>query len=232
MLMRGAFIVFEGADRCGKTTQANLLAERLRGRGGDRDVECIRFPDRDTAIGRVIDAHLASSAETETETETENDSASAAAAASVHLLFSANRWERARDIERKLRAGTTLLCDRYAYSGAAYASAKGLDMDWCQACDRGLPAPDGVLFFDLPAEDAATRGDFGAERYERVEFQNKVRGQFAKLRAEEEREHVRAAGGTAWHVLDARKDIHALHEDVCAIVEKIVAGRQIKRLWL
>jgi thymidylate kinase len=38
------------------------------------------------------------------------------------------------------------ICDRYAFSGVAFSSAKGLDLDWCMSCDRGLPAPDAVIF--------------------------------------------------------------------------------------
>lgn len=47
------------------------------------------------------------------------------------------------------------ICDRYAYSGVAFTSSKGLDLDWCKACDRGLPAPDCVIYLDIPVEDAA-----------------------------------------------------------------------------
>lgn len=42
MTPRGAFIVFEGLDRCGKTTQVDQLAERLRREG--RQVRCCKFP--------------------------------------------------------------------------------------------------------------------------------------------------------------------------------------------
>ena len=47
------------------------------------------------------------------------------------------------------------ICDRYAYSGVAFSSAKGLDLDWCKACDSGLPAPDCVIYLDIPVEEAA-----------------------------------------------------------------------------
>lgn len=75
---RGAFIVLEGADRAGKTTQCTRLVEHLRARG--LDARLWRFPDRSTTIGRMIDAYLKSQAELDD--------------AAVHLLFSANRWEK------------------------------------------------------------------------------------------------------------------------------------------
>eukprot|EP00850_Spirogloea_muscicola_P015883 SM000125S26088 [mRNA] locus=s125:236458:238042:- [translate_table: standard] len=99
----------------------------------------------------------------------------------VHLLFSANRWEKRRLMEALLLQGTTLVVDRYAYSGAAYSAAKGLDLHLCKAIDAGLPAPDLVLFLQIAPEVAATRGNYGEERYEKLDFQRAVADQFRKL---------------------------------------------------
>lgn len=85
-------------------------------------------------------------------------------------------------IEAQLKAGTTLIVDRYAYSGVAFSSAKGLDLEWCKNPDRGLLQPDLVLFLDLPIEEAQKRGGFGDERYETLELQTKVRSKFLELR--------------------------------------------------
>jgi len=70
---RGAFIVFEGIDRCGKSTQVDLLGKALS------NAKNIRFPDRTSAIGQMINSYLVSATNM-------NDQA-------IHLLFSANRWE-------------------------------------------------------------------------------------------------------------------------------------------
>ena len=100
MLKRGAFLVFEGVDRCGKTTQTKLLVEKLKQDG--RKVELMRFPgefsfllhvsfvfpflnanvkttDRTTTVGKMIDQYLKMGINL-------HDKA-------IHLLFSANRWE-------------------------------------------------------------------------------------------------------------------------------------------
>ena len=50
MLKRGAFLVFEGVDRCGKTTQTKLLVEKLKQDG--RKVELMRFP------GKFVSVHI------------------------------------------------------------------------------------------------------------------------------------------------------------------------------
>lgn len=51
---RGAFILFEGVDRCGKTTQANLLVESLKGAG--HEACFMRFPGEPFAARRLVSA--------------------------------------------------------------------------------------------------------------------------------------------------------------------------------
>lgn len=110
------------------------------------------------------------------------DSAAAAAAAVITLsVFVVWHLHHSRPASRllldKLLAGTTLVVDRYAYSGVAYSAAKGvpgIDIDWCKAPDRNLPAPDLVVYLRASNAVAAARPGFGEERYEKAEFQEKV----------------------------------------------------------
>eukprot|EP00727_Mastigamoeba_balamuthi_P003991 m51a1_g1359 putative protein zeu1 (214) ;mRNA; f:386456-387097 len=156
---RGAFICLEGIDHSGKTTQCELLARRLRELG--HSVASLRFPDRETHTGRVIDAYLRERAQVDDR--------------AVHLLYSANRWERRAELERQLLAGTTVVVDRYSFSGVAYTAAKGLDPAWCKAPEVGLTAPDVVVFLHLGVREAMERGaDKARERYETEAFQTRV----------------------------------------------------------
>jgi dTMP kinase len=140
---RGAFFLLEGVDRCGKTTQCQRLLQRLLQAGVA--ATAMRFPNRTTSTGQLIDSYLQ-------QTSNMDDRA-------IHLLFSANRWESADTIVQQLRAGTSIVCDRYAYSGVAFSSSKdNMDLEWCQAPDRGLPAPDCVIFLDMSTEQAEERG--------------------------------------------------------------------------
>ena len=75
---RGAFVVFEGVDRCGKSSQTKQLVEALNARGIAAELWC--YPDRTTDIGKMINAYLTNNADLSD--------------AAVHLLFSANRWEK------------------------------------------------------------------------------------------------------------------------------------------
>ncbi|KAK9131522.1 hypothetical protein Sjap_012009 [Stephania japonica] len=173
--VRGALIVLEGLDRSGKTSQCSRMHSYLVEQG--IPVELWRFPDRNTCVGQMISSYLANKSQLDDQT--------------VHLLFSANRWEKRSLMESKLKSGTTLIVDRYSYSGVAFSSAKGLDIEWCKAPEKGLLAPDLVLYLDISPEEAAERGGYGGERYERLEFQRKVSQQYRILRDE------------TWKIIDA-----------------------------
>lgn len=222
---RGLFFLFEGVDRCGKTTQARRLAEALA-LAGER-CELLRFPDRGSATGQLLDRYLTRQVELDDR--------------AVHLLFSANRWEAASRIAALLRAGVHVVADRYAHSGVAFSSAKpaGLALEWCQAPDAGLPMPDVVLFMDIPLEKAAARGGFGGERYETPEMQAAVRARFAALRGE-----VEALGGAPvceWVTVDAAGAIDDIHAGLRGLADRALAAaraeaaagapRPLRALW-
>ncbi|CAM9375562.1 unnamed protein product [Ectocarpus fasciculatus] len=211
---RGAFILFEGVDRCGKTTQANLLVESLKQAG--HDACFMRFPDRTTPIGHMINGFLQNTTDIDDRC--------------VHLLFSANRWEAESKIRELLKAGTTVVCDRYAYSGVAFSASKpvGLSVTWCKDPDRGLPAPDKILFLDISVEDAMKRGQFGEERYEKEEFQRTVRATFLALMEEDK------ASGVAWQLIDAKREIGSIQDEIQKIATSVVGeveGKEIGSLW-
>lgn len=166
-LSRGALIVLEGLDRVGKSTLAKKLVEHLE--RIRRPVCYYRFPERTTPVGRLIDEFLRTNA------KKVDDHA-------MHLLFSANRWELNKEIRDNLLKGTTVVVDRYSYSGIAYSSAKcGLNIGWCLEMEKGLPKPDLVLFLELPKEAQYRRPGFGDERFETEEMQERVRYQYGQL---------------------------------------------------
>ncbi|KAL0279991.1 UNVERIFIED_CONTAM: hypothetical protein PYX00_001423 [Menopon gallinae] len=163
-IKRGAFIVFEGCDRSGKTTQCRKLVEKLKTMG--IPAQQIQFPDRSTAIGKIIDDYLSKRIEL-------TDQA-------VHLLFTANRWENEPKMRELLLQGVTLVSDRYSFSGVAYSSAKpNLNLNWCQQPESGLPKPDVVFF--LKISSSCQRKGFGEERYETKEIQEQVHQNYLKL---------------------------------------------------
>lgn len=178
---RGLLIVVEGCDRAGKSSQCELLVKHLT----DQGVKTVlmKYPDRESSeTGRLIDAYLKGS-------KTINDQA-------VHLLFSANRWESMERLDALLKSNTTVVVDRYTYSGAAYSAAKGLDLEWCKQPDVGLLKPDCVILLDIDPVVASQRQEYGAERYEQLELQQRVRSNFHLL-------HKADSSVTPWHIIDA-----------------------------
>ncbi|KAG8927121.1 Thymidylate kinase [Tulasnella sp. 418] len=150
---RGAFIVIEGLDRSGKSTQAQALYQHLQDKLGASNVKLIKFPDRTTPIGKMIDSYLRSESELDDR--------------AIHLLFSANRWEAAYAF-----SGLSFTFSK---------NKPGLTYEWCLSPDIGLPSPDIVLFLDISPEKAKLRGGYGEERYEKEEMQKRVRDAFKRI---------------------------------------------------
>ncbi|KAI0761825.1 thymidylate kinase [Trametes elegans] len=211
---RGALIVVEGLDRSGKSTQTSLLEQRFKDAG--RPVRLVKFPDRTTPIGKMIDSYLRSQSEMDDH--------------AIHLLFSANRWELAPSIIESLNAGTTVICDRYAFSGIAFSAAKNkpdMSYEWCRSPDIGLPAPDLTLFLDVSPEKARERGGYGAERYENADMQERVEHVFERI-------GVEMGDGSRWFAVDADREKDAVAEELWARIEPYAKGtdRPLQKLWM
>ncbi|XP_055533395.1 uncharacterized protein LOC129723291 isoform X2 [Wyeomyia smithii] len=204
---RGALVVFEGCDRAGKTTQCKRIVEYLMSTG--HKAKFMNFPDRSTQCGALINGYL-------TRKDDFTDEG-------IHLLFTLNRWEAKKQMEQLLREGTTLIVDRYSYSGVAFSAAKGLNIDWCKAPETGLLKPDLVVLLTLTAEAMSKRGGFGNERYEEPEMQKKVMDQYCVLKDE-----------SYWKVVDADKSTEQLTTELNQLVlETIISSenKPLKCLW-
>ncbi|KAF9529641.1 thymidylate kinase-domain-containing protein [Crepidotus variabilis] len=224
-LKRAPFVVIEGLDRSGKTTQTTRLYDRLKEAGVA--VELIKFPDRTTAIGKMIDSYLRSTSELDDR--------------AIHLLFSANRWELASTIEKHLNAGTAVICDRYAFSGIAFSASKitptgepALSFEWCLNPEKGLPAPDLVLFLDITPEIARKRGGYGQERYEKEEMQFRVRKLFQRIGGDVIAEKRDGKVNTTWEIVDAGRERDIVGAELWSLVQPLVNGveSQLARLWI
>ncbi|KAJ5708958.1 hypothetical protein N7493_010292 [Penicillium malachiteum] len=202
---RGALIVVEGLDRAGKSSQCEMLREYILKQGNA--VKYIRFPDRTTPIGQLIDNYLRGSANQDDH--------------SIHLLFSANRWEVAKSIEQDIASGITVIVDRYSYSGAVYSAAKAnptLSLEWAWQPELGLPRPDICLFLSISAQEAAKRGGYGTERYENETMQTRVRELFRTLFDRQEDIAIIDAGESLDEV---SKDIQKAVSDCIARLDSI-----------
>ncbi len=210
-MTRGRFIVFEGGEGCGKSTQAALLAEHL-------DALATRQPG-----GTVLGAHIrelllsaAPSEDTPADAPSLDDRAEA-------LLMAADRAQHVAEvIEPALAAGRDVVCDRYIGSSIAYQGyGRGLDVDIVRAVSgwaAGGLWPDLVVLLVVPDEVAAARIGPARDRIEAAgaEFHRRVTRGFAE-QADDEPD--------TWVVVDGAGPVDEVHERVLDAFEDVL-GRQ------
>jgi len=194
------FIVFEGGEGAGKSTQVQRLAETLRGQG--HAVTTTREPGG--APGAELIRKLLVDGETarwSPETEA--------------LLINAARADHlARTIRPALARGEWVICDRFADSTMAYQGyGMGVDRSWLGELRRKVvreAEPGLTLVFDLPVEIGLSRA-IASQRYERMgrEFHERLRAAFQEIAQARDGRHrvVIDAGGTPD---DVARDVYAV----------------------
>lgn len=135
------FIVLEGIDGCGKSTQARLLYDWLINTG--REVKLTAEPTREN-IGNFVREILSSGEEMDP--------------MSLALLFTADRNEHIKNlVEPNLSKGKIVISERYYHSTVAYQSAQGVDRNWIIELNSFARKPDLVIFIDVKPERAVEK---------------------------------------------------------------------------
>ena len=186
------FIVFEGIDGAGKTTQINLLADKLRTAGLDPYITAEPTGmETGKAIRRVLSGAIP-------KTPTQGAA-----------MFVQDRIDHNVDpeqgIEVLLAQSKAIICDRYYYSSLAYQGSL-TDFDWVMACNCDCPEirrPDLCIFLDLSPEESMkriTRDRTQTEIYEKADTLTKVRARymdvFDRLAAKGDKIEIIDASGT------------------------------------
>jgi len=197
---RGRFIVLEGGEACGKTTQARLLGARLRASG--REVVATFEPGK-TEVGAQIRALLLNGPERVTP-------------ATEALLLAADRAQHVEEVVRPaLERGADVVSDRYVPSSLTYQGiGRGLGVDRIDELNRwatGGLEPDIVVVLDLPDEATALREVGPPDRLERegADFHARVRDAYREL-----------ARDRGWVVVDASRSVEEVADGVWAAVTK------------
>lgn len=169
---RGRFIVLEGIDGCGKSTQLALLAERLRAEG--REVALTAEPT-DSVSGRMLREALGGA-----------DKRTPCEMAALFLLDRIYHNVSENGIEALLAKGIDVVCDRYYYSSLAYQGSE-TDFEWVRAMNLECPEirrPDLCLFLDLEPDVSLERiaaSRSSTEIYEKKELLEKFRARFLSV---------------------------------------------------
>ena len=201
---KGRLIVIEGADGCGKTTQARLLADYLR--QTHPKVLLVREPGG-TAIGEEIRRVLL------------NPSHRAMSAATELLLYMACRSQLTGEIIKPALAdGKTVICDRYLLSSVVYQGyAGGLGVDIVHRIGTFATEnvePDIQIVLDVSYETALRRRSMEADRIE-------ARGESFHRKVIEGYKAV-TKGMKNVHIIDGNRSVEEVQKDI----RRIVAGEQ------
>ena len=193
------FVVIEGGEGAGKSTQVARCAAWLRATG--REV-VVTYEPGDTKAGADIRGVLL------------HADAPIDARAELLLMLADRAQHVAEVILPALARGAIVVCDRYTPSTLAYQGvARGLGVEECERLSRwaaGGLDPDVVVVLDLPDDEAEARVPDVRDRLERAgdDFHARVRAAYRLL-----------AGERGWVVVDA----HGTAADVAARVQAAVA---------
>ncbi|HJW97712.1 MAG TPA: dTMP kinase [Candidatus Bathyarchaeia archaeon] len=164
MVDHGTFICLEGLDGCGKTTQAKLLARRLKTK---YEAIYTAEPSRGQ-IGKFIKKrYLHASTRGSTVVEA--------------LLFAADRVEHLKnEVAPALERGKIVVSDRYVFSSLAYQGAAGIDLEWIESVNKHAFRPDLALFIDVDPKTVVGRLKQKKSVMENLETQLKVQQIYSK----------------------------------------------------
>ena len=156
------YIVLEGIDGAGKSTQIKMLKEWLESNG--LRVETIVEPT-DMEVGKLIRKLL-----------TRSDATSDTMQKTLGLLFAADRLILMDKIEQLEKDNVVVISDRSFYSSLSYQDPK----DWIKEINKFAKIPDLVLLLDLDVKKSVERCD-GTDEFENEEFLTGVKQNYLDL---------------------------------------------------
>jgi dTMP kinase len=200
-LQKGKIIVIEGIDQAGKGTQSNLLQSgllinALKFSGNVCTV--MDFPDYTTPIGQEIRAFLDGKRNYTLETK--------------HVLMSANRWEKKKEIESLIENGTIIIMNRYYQSNLVYGVSNGLNLKWLLNLDKGLPKEDVVIILEVNPNTS----------YQRVPGNRDAFETDRKLLTKVHKNYRKLAKQFNWRIINGERVTGEVHNEIMKIVRKVI----------
>ncbi len=206
---KGKFIVFEGIDGSGKTTQINKLCEYLEKKG--RKVYVTSEPTISLTGGMLRDALSGVSKRTSCEM--------AAMFVLDRIFHNVNtKW----GINKMLDEDYVVLCDRYYYSSLAYQGSE-TDFEWVKSMNLNCPeirTPDACIFLDLTPEESLERisnSRATTEIYETKEKLTAVRNKFLSVFDE-----LKDREGENIYIISAFGDVETVANRISNAIDEII----------
>jgi len=201
LLRKGKIIVIEGIDKAGKGTQSNLLQSRLlinTLKFSGNVCTIMDFPDYTTPIGQEIRAFLDGNRNYTLETK--------------HVLMSANRWEKKKEIESLIENGTIIIMNRYYQSNLVYGVSHGLNLKWLLNLDKGLPKEDVVIVLEVNPNTS----------YQRVPGNRDAFEIDRKLLTKVHKNYRKLAKQFNWRIINGERVTGEVHNEITKIVRKVI----------
>ena len=165
------FIVFEGIDGCGKSTQFKKFHEYIYNFSKYNHILSTREPYKSKEIREIL----------------KQDEDPYSKAKQLTELFIKDREEHIKELIKPNIDKSIILCDRYKYSTICYQTAQGLDINWLAELHNDMPTPDLTFIFDVPIETAFRRmkkdSRITEQKFEKDrDFLEKVRKNYIKIK--------------------------------------------------
>ncbi len=196
---KGVFIVLEGIDGCGKSTQSELLGKWLEKQG--KKVR-VTHEMTDGKIGTLLRKDYLKPGVNYPAIDA--------------MLFAADRIEHVEEkVRPSLGRGDFVVSDRYYLSSLAYQNAQGLPLEWIYAVNKYAIKPDLSILIDVDPEVSIKRvSDSDKIKFEKLEFLKKVRDSYLKLLEFLENHNIKT--------VDGNKSVEEVHEEIKKIVGSLI----------
>jgi dTMP kinase len=206
-MKKGKFIVLEGIDGAGTTTQVMRLANYLFDKNKINVPILTREPTLLTEYGKEIRRRLKGDLLPEEKVIDDGDYW-------ANLYVTDRKWHSENVIVPNINNGLIVISDRHKFSTLAYQSAQGADMEKLIEMHQGLYKPDLTLFLDVSIDQAFSRmgnRDEGIEYFEKKDFLTKVITQYhhAISLVGEEQNTV---------IVDGNKGINEVYQEIITVV--------------
>jgi Thymidylate kinase len=220
------FIVIEGCDRFGKSTQVEMLYQRFVHCG--LKTKMFSFPNYASVTGKVISEHLHDKIALAEKQRPQEVSILPRFGAQVSphdaLVFqcvqTCDKYAVASQISKVLRDGEIVVCGRWWQSAFVYGLDDGLDPLWLMDIHACMPQADLNLLLDFSPDEAAKRFSTPGDRLERdLVKQRRLRESYLEMWKNRIEPYGRIGVQHEWEVLQADGSPEEVHERIVDCVK-------------
>jgi dTMP kinase len=210
--MKGKFIVFEGIDGSGSSTQAELLHQHFR----QQNIPSVLSPEPSNGIiGNLVREALRKRFRFTDDPEKFNRQ--------MAYLFAGDRHDHLYNeidgVFKMLAAGYQVITTRYYFSSLAYNANSSEEYEFIYRLNQDFPNPDLVFYCDLPVEIAL-------ERVNRRSHQEIYETQAKLTQVRQNYEQVFAQYSGPWQRLNATDSADAIHQQILTTVDSLQSAQE------